>query len=69
MIRFRTNNKNEITIKHVLTNEEINLKIHEMVLKTLTEKRTYISDIYNDMKTPSGYYDKILTVIKKHIYD
>ncbi len=66
MIRFKNKDNN---IKHELTKEEINLKIHEIVLKTITSKRSYLSDIYNDMEQRDGYYNKMVSIIKKNMYD
>lgn len=66
MIRFKNKDNN---IKHELTNEEINLKIHELVLKTITAKRTYLSDICIDMSKEDGYYKKMVSIIKEHIHD
>lgn len=66
MIKFKNKDNN---IKHELTNEEINLKIQELVLKTITTKRTYLSDICVDMEKKDGYYNKMVFIIKEHIHD
>lgn len=63
MIRFKNNNNNNNNIKHELTNEEINLKIHEMLLNFYKSRNiTYTSDVYEGMT--KGYYNKMFNYIK-----
>lgn len=66
MIKFKEQKQTNTCISNI-TNEEINLKIHEMMLDLYKGRITYISDIYNSMQ--DGIYKKIFTYIKEHIHD
>lgn len=50
-----------------ITNEEINLKIHEMLLDFYKVRDMYISNIWESIQ--NGAYKKIFTYIKEHIHD
>lgn len=66
MIKFKEQKQTNTCISNI-TNEEINLKIHEMMLDLYKGRITYISDIYNSMQ--DGIYKKVFTYIKEHIHD
>lgn len=66
MIKFKEQKQTNTCISNI-TNEEINLKIHEMMLDLYKGRTTYISDIYNSMQ--DGIYKKVFTYIKEHIHD
>lgn len=66
MIKFKEQNQTNTCISNII-NEEINLKIHEMMLDLYKGRTTYISDIYNSMQ--DGIYKKVFTYIKEHIHD
>lgn len=66
MIKFKEQKQTNTCISNI-TNEEINLKIHEMMLDLYKGRTTYISDIYNSMQ--DGIYKKLFTYIKEHIHD
>lgn len=66
MIKFKEQKQTNSYVNNI-TNEEINLKIHEMMLDLCKGRITYISDIYNSMQ--DGIYKKVFTYIKGHIHD
>ena len=66
MIKFKEQKQTNSYVNNI-TNEEINLKIHEMMLDLYKGRTTYISDIYNSMQ--GGIYKKVFTYIKEHIHD
>lgn len=66
MIKFKEQKQTNSYVNNI-TNEEINLKIHEMMLDLCKGHITYISDIYNSMQ--DGIYKKVFTYIKEHIHD
>lgn len=49
MIKFKEQKQTNSYVNNI-TNEEINLKIHEMLLDLYKGRTTYISDIYNSMQ-------------------
>lgn len=70
MIKFKEKqNNNIITEKHELTNEEINLKIHEMLLSLMSKKANYLSDIYSGMTQNDYIYSKMFNHIKSTIHN
>lgn len=66
MIKFKEQKQTNSYVNNI-TNEEINLKIHEMLLTLFSSRETYISRIYESMQ--GGNYKKIFTYIKEHIHD
>ena len=66
MIKFKEQKQTNSYVNNI-TNEEINLKIHEMLLNIFASRETYISKIYESMLI--GNYNKLYTYIKKHIHD
>ena len=66
MIKFKEQKQTNSYVNNI-TNEEINLKIHEMLLNIFASRETYISTIYESMQR--GNYNKLYTYIKKHIHD
>lgn len=66
MIKFKEQKQTNTCISNI-TNEEINLKIHEMMLDLYKGRTIYISEIYNSMQ--DGIYKKVFTYIKEHIHD
>ena len=66
MIKFKEQKQTNSYVNNI-TNEEINLKIHEMLLDFYTSGETYISTIYESMQR--GNYNKMYTYIKEHIHD
>ena len=66
MIKFKEQKQTNSYVNNI-TNEEINLKIHEMLLNIFASRETYISRIYETMQ--KGYYNKLYTYIKEHIHD
>ena len=66
MIKFKEQKQTNPYVNNI-TNEEINLKIHEMLLNIFASRETYISKIYESMQR--GNYNKLYTYIKEHIHD
>lgn len=66
MIKFKKKNQTN-TVTNNITNEEINLKIHEMIMGLYHGRDAYISDIYESIN--HGMYKKVFLEIKKHIHD
>lgn len=66
MIKFKEQKQTNSYVNNI-TNEEINLKIHEMLLNIFASRETYISKIYESMQR--GNYNKLYTYIKEHIHD
>ena len=66
MIKFKEQKQTNSCVNNI-TNEEINLKIHEMLLNIFASRETYISKIYESMQR--GNYNKLYTYIKEHIHD
>ena len=66
MIKFKEQKQTNSYVNNI-TNEEINLKIHEMLLNIFASRETYISRIYESMQ--KGNYNKLYTYIKEHIHD
>ena len=66
MIKFKEQNQTNSCVNNI-TNEEINLKIHEMLLDFYKGRDTYISNMWESIQ--NGYYKKIFTYIKEHIHD
>ena len=68
MIRFKNKDKTDYHItKHELSNREVNLKIHEMLLNFYKSRDiTYMSDVYKSI-TENGYYKYIFEYIKSTI--
>lgn len=65
MIKFKEQKQTNSYVNNI-TNEEINLKIHEMLLNFFASK-TYVSNIYEYMQR--GSYKSVFSYIKKHIHD
>ena len=66
MIKFKEQKQTNSYVNNI-TNEEINLKIHEMLLNFFANSETYVSNIYEYMQR--GSYNKLYTYIKEHIHD
>lgn len=66
MIKFKEQKQTNSYVNNI-TNEEINLKIHEMLLNIFASRESYISNIYESMQR--GSYNKLYTYIKEHIHD
>lgn len=66
MIKFKEQKQTNSYVNNI-TNEEINLKIHEMLLNIFASRETYISNIYESIQ--KGTYKRIFTYIKEHIHD
>ena len=66
MIKFKEQKQTNSSVNNI-TNEEINLKIHEMLLNFFASSETYVSNIYEYMQR--GSYKSVFTYIKKHIHD
>lgn len=66
MIKFKEQKQTNSYVNNI-TNEEINLKIHEMLLNIFASRETYIFKIYESMQR--GNYNKLYTYIKEHIHD
>lgn len=62
MIKFKEQKQTNSYVNNI-TNEEINLKIHEMLLDFYKGRDMYISDMWE------GTYKSIFTYIKEHIHD
>lgn len=62
MIRFKDKQNNNL-ITNELSNREVNLRIHEMLLNFYKSRDvTYMSDVYTGMT--EGYYKHIFDYIK-----
>lgn len=67
MIKFKEQKQTNFSVNNI-TNEEINLKIHEMLLNFYKERDImYISDMWESIQ--NGAYKMIFTYIKEHIHD
>ena len=66
MIKFKEQKQTNSSVNNI-TNEEINLKLHEMLLNFFASSETYVSNIYEYMQR--GSYKSVFTYIKKHIHD
>ena len=66
MIKFKEQKQTNSSVNNI-TNEEINLKLHEMLLNSFASRKTYVSNIYEYMQRRS--YKSVFTYIKKHIHD
>ena len=66
MIKFKEQKQTNSYVNNI-THEEINLKIHEMLLNFFASSETYVSNIYEYMQR--GSYKSVFTYIKKHIHD
>ena len=66
MIKFKEQKQTNSYVNNI-TNEEINLKLHEMLLNSFASRETYVSNIYEYMQRRS--YKSVFTYIKKHIHD
>ena len=66
MIKFKEQKQTNSYVNNI-TNEEINLKIHEMLLNFFASSETYVSNIYEYMQR--GSYKSVFSYIKKHIHD
>ena len=60
MIKFKEQ-KQTISSVNNITNEEINLKLHEMLLNSFASRKTYVSNIYEYMQRRS--YKSVFTYI------
>lgn len=66
MIKFKEQKQTNSSVNNI-TNEEINLKLHEMLLNFFASSETYVSNIYEYMQR--GSYKNVFSYIKKHIHD
>ena len=66
MIKFKEQKQTNSSVNNI-TNEEINLKLHEMLLNFFASSETYVSNIYEYMQR--GSYKSVFTYIKEHIHD
>ena len=66
MIKFKEQKQTNSYVNNI-TNEEINLKLHEMLLNFFASCETYVSNIYEYMQR--GSYKSVFSYIKKHIHD
>ena len=66
MIKFKEQKQTNSSVNNI-TNEEINLKLHEMLLNFFASRKTYVSNIYEYMQR--GSYKSVFTYIKKHIHN
>ena len=66
MIKFKEQKQTNSYVNNI-TNEEINLKIHEMLLDFYKVRNMYISDMCESIQR--GIYKSLFTYIKKHIHD
>lgn len=66
MIKFKEQKQTNSSVNNI-TNEEINLKLHEMLLNFFASSETYVSNIYEYMQR--GSYKSVFSYIKKHIHD
>ena len=66
MIKFKERKQTNSYVNNI-TNEEINLKIHEMLMNFYKGRDMYISDMIEAIK--KGSYNKMYIYIKEHIHD
>ena len=66
MIKFKEQKQTNSSVNNI-TNEEINLKLHEMLLNFFASRETYVYNIYEYMQR--GSYKSVFSYIKKHIHD
>lgn len=66
MIKFKEQKQTNSYVNNI-TNEEINLKIHEMLLTFYKGRDMYISDMWESIQ--KGTYKRLFTYIKGHIHD
>ena len=66
MIKFKEQKQTNSYVNNI-TNEEINLKIHEMLMNFYKGRDMYISDMIEAIK--KGSYNKMYIYIKEHIHD
>ena len=66
MIKFKEQKQTNSYVNNI-TNEEINLKIHEMLLDFYKDRDMYISEMWELIQ--NGTYKRIFTYIKEHIHD
>ena len=66
MIKFKEQKQTNSYVNNI-TNEEINLNIHEMLLDFYKGRDMYISNMWESIQ--NGSYKKIFTYIKEHIHD
>ena len=60
MIKFKEQKQTNFSVNNI-TNEEINLKLHEMLLNFFASRKTYVSNIYEYMQRRS--YKSVFTYI------
>ena len=60
MIKFKEQKQTNSYVNNI-TNEEINLKLHEMLLNFFSSRETYVSNIYEYMQRRS--YKSVFTYI------
>lgn len=60
MIKFKEQKQTNSSVNNI-TNEEINLKLHEMLLNFFASRKTYVSNIYEYMQRRS--YKSVFTYI------
>ena len=53
MIKFKEQKQTNSYVNNI-TNEEINLKLHEMLLNFFASRKTYVSNIYEYMQRRSN---------------
>ena len=66
MIKFKEQKQTNSYVNNI-TNEELNLKLHEMLLDFYKGRDMYISDMWESIQ--KGTYKRIFTYIKEHIHD
>ena len=67
MIKFKEQKQTNSSVNNI-TNEEINLKLHEMLLDFYKGcDMMFISDMWESIQ--KGTYKRIFTYIKEHIHD
>ena len=66
MIKFKEQKQTNSCVNNI-TNEEINLKIHKMLLDFYKGRDMFISDMWESIQ--KGTYKRIFTYIKEHIHD
>ena len=60
MIKFKEQKQTNSSVNNI-TNEEINLKLHEMLLNFFASRETYVYNIYEYMQR--GSYKSVFTYI------
>ena len=60
MIKFKEQKQTNSSVNNI-TNEEINLKLHEMLLNSFASRKTYVSNISEYMQRRS--YKSVFTYI------